>query len=147
MLEHHRLHGDDYEAQADFIQKVCARYTVLKMGIDTTGLGDAVYQRVSKFFPLATGIHYSPEVKARLVMGTQNIMRRARLQWDAGASELAQSFMAIKHGSTRGGQLTYVSGRRKKTGHADLAWALMNALGFAPLDGGDLSTDNVVEVF
>ena len=147
VLEFHRLHGDDYEAQAEFIRKICERYTVTKMGIDTTGLGGAVLQLVQKFFPLATGIHYSPESKSRLVMGTQNIMRRERLQWDAGAADLAQSFMAIKHGSTRGGQLTYVSGRRKKTGHADLAWALMNALGFAPLDGGDVATDNVVEVF
>lgn len=147
VLEFQRLHGDDYEAQAEAIKKVCDRYTVLKMGIDTTGLGGAVYERVAKFFPLATSIHYSPEVKARLVMGTQNIMRRERLQWDAGAADLSQSFMAIKHGSTRGGQLTYVSGRRKKTGHADLAWALMNALGFAPLDGGAVSNENVVEVF
>ena len=73
-------------------------------------------------------------------------MRHQRLQWDAGAADLPQSFMAIKHGTTRGGQLTYMSGRRKKTGHADLAWALMNALSFEPL-AGSASTTNVVEVF
>ncbi|MFV0680009.1 terminase large subunit domain-containing protein [Ottowia sp.] len=146
VLEYHRLHGDDYEAQARFIKQITERYNVLKMGIDVTGLGQGVFQLVQKFFPVATPIHYSPEVKAQLVMGAQNVMRRERLQWDAGAADLVQSFMAIKHGSTRGGQLTYVSGRRKKTGHADLAWALMNALSFEPLTGAG-PTANVVEVF
>lgn len=146
VLEFHRLTGNDYEAQAAFIKSVTERYHVLKMGIDVTGLGAAVLQLVAKFFPLASGIHYSPEVKSQLVMRAQNLMRHQRLQWDAGAADLPQSFMAIKHGTTRGGQLTYMSGRRKKTGHADLAWALMNALSFEPL-AGSASTTNVVEVF
>lgn len=146
VLERHRLTGNDYAAQAAFIKSVCERFNVLRMGIDVTGLGAAVLELVVRFFPLATGIHYSPEVKAQLVMRAQNMMRHGRLQWDAGDADLAQSFMAIKHGTTRGGQLTYLSGRRKKTGHADLAWALMNALSFEPLSGSQ-STDNIVEVF
>lgn len=146
VLERHRLDGNDFAAQAAFIEGVCKRYNVLRMGIDVTGIGEAVYQLVVKFFPLATRIHYSPEVKGQLVMRAQNLMRHGRLQWDAGDADLSQSFMAIKHGTTRAGQLTYQSGRRKKTGHADLAWALMNALSFEPLTGS-LSTTNVVEVF
>ena len=106
-----------------------------------------MHQLAAKFYPGATPIHYSPETKAQLVMGAQNLMRNKRLQWDAGAADLVQSFMAIKHGSTRGGQLSYVSGRRKKTGHADLAWALMNALSFEPLGGAMGSSTGFVKAY
>lgn len=147
VLEFIRLHGDDYQAQANRIKDICDKYTVLQMGIDTTGLGSAVYQIVQRFFPLVTGIHYSPETKAQLVMGAQNVMRHGRLQWDAGATDLVQSFMTIKHSATRGGKLTYMSGRRKKTGHADLAWALMNALSFEPLTGSENAASGFVGVY
>lgn len=140
VLEFHRLQGDDFAAQAAFIKQICDKYTVLRMGIDVTGLGAAVFEHVQKFFPIATAIHYSPETKAQLVMRAQNVMRHGRLQWDAGAADLVQSFMTIKHGATSGGRLTYLSGRRKKTGHADLAWALMNALSFEPLTGANSSS-------
>ena len=147
VIEFQRLTGDDFEAQAKVIRGVCERYNVLRMGIDVTGLGGAVHQLAAKFYPGATPIHYSPETKAQLVMGAQNLMRNKRLQWDAGAADLVQSFMAIKHGSTRGGQLSYVSGRRKKTGHADLAWALMNALSFEPLGGAMGSSTGFVKAY
>ncbi len=143
VLEFHRLAGDDFAEQAEFIRQVTQRYTVLKMGIDVTGLGQGVYQLVQKFYPLATPIHYSVETKSALVMRAQNVLRNGRMEWDMGgmqtdagtSADLVQSFMAIKHQATRGGQLSYASGRRKNTGHADLAWALMNALSFEPLTG------------
>ena len=51
-------------------------------------------------------------------------------------SDLAASFMSIKKELTGSGrQFTYVSGRNKATGHADLAWATMHALHFEPIDG------------
>lgn len=137
VLEFHRLHNNDFSAQADFIKKITDKFTVLQMAIDVTGLGRGVCDLVKRFYPAVTEIHYSPETKARLVMGAQNVMRKSRLKWDAGAVDLVQSFMAIKHGATAGGRLSYVSGRRKKTGHADLAWALMNALVFEPLGGSE----------
>ena len=135
VLEFHRLAGNDFAEQAAFIKGVCDRFNVTRMGIDVTGLGQAVLELVQRFYPAATPIHYSPERKGQLVMGAQNVMRHGRLQWDAGATELVQSFMAIKNGATRGGVPTFVSGRSKNTGHADLAWAAMNALSFEPLTG------------
>ncbi|GAA0586843.1 terminase large subunit domain-containing protein [Halomonas salifodinae] len=136
LLERHRLKGRDYEAQAEFIREVTRRYNVTFIGIDTSGLGEAVAQLVAKFFPTVTRYRYTPEVKARLVMQAQQIINRGRLEFDAGWTDLAQSFMAIRRELTASGrQFTYSAGRNNQTGHADLAWATMHALHNEPLDG------------
>lgn len=136
VLERHRLKGRDYEAQAEFIRGVTRRYNVTFIGIDTSGLGEAVAQLVSKFFPTVTRYRYTPEVKARLVMQAQQIINKGRLEFDAGWTDLAQSFMAIRRELTASGrQMTYTAGRNNQTGHADLAWATMHALHNEPLDG------------
>lgn len=148
VLEFHRLTGDDFSAQAAFIKTVCERFNVLRFGIDVTGgFGQAVHELVQRFYPAVTPIHYSPDTKSRLVITAQHVMRHGRLQWDAGTGvDLAQSFMAIKNGATRGGLPSYVSGRSKNTGHADLAWATMNALSFEPL-AGQAQGESFVKVF
>ncbi|RQW71319.1 terminase [Halomonas sp. YLB-10] len=136
ILEKHRIKGSDYEAQAEFIRGVTRRYNVTFIGIDTSGLGEAVAQLVAKFFPTVTRYRYTPEIKARLVMQAQQIINKGRLEFDAGWAELAQSFMAIRRGLTASGrQITYTAGRNNLTGHADLAWATMHALHNEPLDG------------
>nr|WP_027947558.1 terminase family protein [Halomonas anticariensis] len=136
VLERHRLKGRDYEAQSEFIRDVTRRYNVTFIGIDTSGLGEAVAQLVAKFFPTVTRYRYTPEVKARLVMQAQQIINKGRLEYDAGWTDLAQSFMAIRRELTASGrQITYTAGRNNQTGHADLAWATMHALQNEPLDG------------
>lgn len=136
ILERHRLKGSDYQAQADFIKGFCERYRIEHIGIDVTGLGEAVAEHVAKWFPTLVRFRYDPAVKGRLVMQAQQIMRKSRLEFDAGWSDLAQSFMAIKKELTASGrQFTYTSGRSKATGHADLAWATMHALSREPIDG------------
>ena len=75
-----------------------------------------------------------------MVMQAQHIMRKGRLEFDAGWADMAQSFMAIKKELTASGrQFTYTSGRTKATGHADLAWATMHALHKEPIEGPDSS--------
>ncbi len=136
ILERHRLKGSDYQAQADFIKGFCERYRIEHIGIDVTGLGEAVAEHVAKWFPTLVRFRYDPAVQGRLVMQAQQIMRKGRLEFDAGWSDLAQSFMAIKKELTASGrQFTYTSGRSKATGHADLAWATMHALSREPIDG------------
>lgn len=56
ILERHWLKGRDYEAQSEFIRSVTLRYNVTFIGIDTSGLGEAVAQLVAKFFPTVTAI-------------------------------------------------------------------------------------------
>jgi len=136
VLERHRLKGSDYAAQAAFIKSFQRKYRIEHIGIDVTGLGEAVAEHVAKWFPTLTRFRYDPAVKGRLVIQAQQIMRKGRLEFDAGWADLAQSFMAIKRELTASGrQYTYTSGRSKATGHADLAWATMHALSHEPIDG------------
>lgn len=149
VLERHRLKGEDYEAQADFIKGFREKYRIDHIGIDVSGLGGAVAEHVEKWFPTVTRYRYDVALKARMVMQAQQVMRKGRLEFDAGWSDMAQSFMAIKRELTASGcQLTYTSGRSKATGHADLAWAVMHALNFEPIDGPDSGTDqSMMEIY
>jgi uncharacterized protein YjcR len=149
VVERQRLRGMDYEAQAEAIRKITQRYHVTYIGIDTTGLGEAVAELVQGFFPTVTRFRYTPEIKARLVMKTQHVMSKGRLEFDAGWTDLAQSFMAIRRTLTDGGrQITYRSGRSNETGHAELAWATMHALHNEPLDGPATGTgQSMMEIY
>lgn len=136
ILERHRLKGEDYEAQADFIKGFRDKYQIDHIGIDVSGLGEAVAEHVAKWFPTLTRFRYDVATKARMVMQAQQIMRKGRLEFDAGWGDMAQSFMSIKREMTDSGRaFTYKSGRSKSTGHADLAWATMHALHHEPIDG------------
>jgi len=149
ILERHRLKGQDYEDQAAFIRTFEEKYNIEHIGIDTTGIGAAVAEHVERWFPLVTRYHYTVELKTQMVLQAQQIIRKDRLEFDAGWVDLAQSFMAIKKQLTASGrQFTYVSGRNSQTGHADLAWATMHALHFEPIDGpaGETS-ESIMEIY
>jgi len=134
LLEKFRWTGMDFAAQAEEIKRLMRRYHVTEIGIDATGLGVGVWQLVRQFFPTAKAIQYSPEVKQALVLKALDTMRRKRLKFDAGWTDLAASFMAIRRSLTPSQRsLTYESGRNDETGHADLAWAAMHAMSFEPL--------------
>ena len=136
VLEKHQWRGMDFEAQAQSIKGITQRYNVTYMAIDTTGIGQGVYQLVKQFYAAVVPLHYSPEVKGRLVLKGLSVIGKARLQFDAGWTDLAQSFMAIRKTLTASGrQVTYHAGYSAETGHADLAWACLHALGNEPLEG------------
>lgn len=149
VLEYHRLRGSDYEAQAEFIERLTKRYDVENIGIDCTGMGDSVAQLVEKFFPGVVRYRYTAELKSAMVRQTQQIIRKGRLHYDAGAHDITQSFTAIKRTITKSGtQVTYKAGRNKRIGHSDLAWAVMHALHFEPLDGPqEESAGSIFEAF
>lgn len=135
ILEKHRIKGQDYEAQAEFIRQITQRYNVQFIGIDTNGMGEAVAQLVAKFFPRVTRYHYTPDSKAALVRQAQHIIDKGRLEFDARDVIIAQSFSSIRRELTASGrQFTYAAGRNNQTGHADLAWATMHALHNEPID-------------
>ncbi|WP_175815544.1 terminase ATPase subunit family protein [Burkholderia diffusa] len=148
VLERHQFRGNDFEAQAEAIRQVTLRYNVGHIGIDTTGMGQGVYQLVRKFYPGAVAINYSPEVKTRLVLKGQSVIRNGRFQFDAGWTDLAAAFMAIKQTITAGGhRATYTADRSEETGHADLAWACLHAIDREPLDGGGLNSQSFMEIY
>ncbi|HWX66024.1 MAG TPA: terminase family protein [Rhodanobacter sp.] len=147
-LERHRLKGMDFEAQAEFIRKITHRYHVQHIGIDVSGLGQAVYQLVIQFFPLVRKITYSPDVKSLMVMKAQNVIDKGRLEFDAGWVDLAQSFMALKRTMTDSGRhVKYSAGRSAEIGHADLAWACMHALINEPLEGRTAANTSQMELY
>lgn len=136
VLEKHQFRGMDFEAQAAKIKEITQRYHVTYMAIDTTGMGQGVYQLVRQFYPGAVALNYSPEVKGMLVLKGLSVVNGGRLQFDAGWTDMAAAFMAIKKTVTASGrQVTYTAGRSEETGHADLAWSVLHAISNEPLEG------------
>ncbi|WP_186148320.1 terminase large subunit domain-containing protein [Burkholderia gladioli] len=137
----------DFETQAEKIRGITERYNVAYMAIDTTGIGQGVYQLVIQFFPMAVPINYSPEVKTRLVLKGQSVIGKGRLEFDAGRTDITAAFLAIKKTLTPSGrQVTYHAGRSNDIGHADLAWACLHALGNEPLEGMTANNTSFMEI-
>lgn len=148
VLERLQFRGNDFEAQADRIREVTQRYNVTYIAIDTTGMGQGVYQLVRRFYPAAVALNYSPEIKTRLVLKGLSVVRNGRLQFDAGWADLAAAFMAIRQTVTASGrQTTFAADRNEETGHADLAWACLHALDHEPLAGSDGCNTSFMEIY
>jgi uncharacterized protein YjcR len=147
-LERHQWKGMDFDAQAKSIRAMCDRYNVAYIGIDTTGIGEGVYQLVKQFYPAATAIQYNPSVKIQMVMKAQDVMNKGRLEFDSGWTDLAAAFMSIRRGVTAGGKMpTFEASRSEETSHADIAWATMHALLHEPLAGASGTNTSSMEFF
>lgn len=147
VLERHQFRGMDFAAQAEFIRQVTTRYWVTYIGIDTTGMGTGVAQLVKAFFPNVRTFNYNPEIKRQLVMKAWDVFKKGRLEFDAGATDLAQALMAIRKTITPSGrEFTFTAGRSEATGHADLAWALFHALFNEPLEGQTQANTAIMEL-
>ncbi|WP_458457173.1 phage terminase large subunit family protein, partial [Serratia marcescens] len=138
VLERHQWRGMDFAAQARNIKALTERYNVSYIGIDNTGLGRAVSQLVRQFFPAVNAINYSLEMKTDLVLKARDVIRSGRLEFDAGALDIAQAFMSIRKQMTATGRrATYVTSRAEGVSHGDVAWAVMHALFNEPLEGAN----------
>jgi uncharacterized protein YjcR len=134
ILEKHSWRGQSFKFQAGEVKKLTERFNVQHIGIDITGIGYGVFELVRDFYPRTTPIHYSLETKNTLVLKAQDTIQGSRIEWDAGWTDVAQSFLTIKRGTTGSGQITYSASRTEATGHADIAWAIMHALANEPLN-------------
>jgi uncharacterized protein YjcR len=146
LLERERMKGKDFQEQADAIRRMRDRYPGTSyIGIDKKGVGAAVFQLVRQWFPTVVGLEYSVIVKTRLVLHAQALIRRRRFQYDAGWHDVTQSFMAIRKVMTGSGdQVTYKAKRSAGIGHADVAWAIMNALDREPIEGTEAATSRSI---
>lgn len=133
VLEKKRLKGLDFEGQAAKLKEIASKYNVTRIGIDTTGAGKAVHALVLKWFPTAHAYNYSVPLKTSMVLKAKNVISAGRLEFDAGWMDVLQAFMSIKPEFTSKG-ITYTASRSGGVGHADVAWAIMHALYFEPLD-------------
>lgn len=148
VLERHRWSGMDFDAQARAIRAMCDRYNVGYIGIDTTGIGEGVYQLVKQFYPAVTAIQYNPSVKIQMVMKAQDVMNKGRLEFDSGWTDLAAAFMSIRRAVTASGKMpTFEASRSEETSHADIAWATMQALLHEPLAGATGTNTSMMEIF
>lgn len=145
ILERHQLRGLDFEQQADFIKAMLKRYNCTYLGIDARAVGAGVYQIMAKPGALPGGvvakIEYSLELKQHMIMKAQNVVRRGRIEFDAGMLDIVSAFVSIKKTLTTSGRnITFKAGRGGNDGHADLAWATMHILMNEPLDGKETPT-------
>ncbi|MDD4818131.1 MAG: terminase family protein [Victivallaceae bacterium] len=127
VIEKITLRNASWSEQARTIRELTEKYNVEFIGIDATGPGSGVLEMVRLFFPRATAIVYTTEVKTKLVLKAQSVIGDRRIKWDAGYSDIAAGFLQIKK-SAAGNAIIYYADRSEKTGHADAAWAIMHAL-------------------
>lgn len=147
VLERHRWPGSDFAAQAEAIRQITLRYNVQFIGIDSTGLGNAVVQLVRGFFPAVRSYRYTPESKSLLVLKALDVIGNGRLEFDAGWRDLAAAFMSIRKTTTESGRaVTYRAGRSEDVSHADIAWATMHAIANEPLEGGTSRNTGIMEM-
>lgn len=148
VLEKHQWKGMDFQAQSAAIKAITQRYNVTYIGIDVTGIGEGVYQLVKQFFPAVRSFQYNPMVKSRLVMKAYDVISKGRLEFDAGWTDLAHSFMSIRKTLTASGRApTYEASRSDETSHADIAWATMHALSNEPLEGVNTTNTGFLEIY
>lgn len=149
IIEKQQFRGLDFALQAQAIQAICGRYNVQKISIDANGVGLAVLQLVRAFFPAALAVGYTPADKQAMVLKAYDVIKSHRLEFDAGETPIAASLMAIRKTITASGRhVTYEAGRTDETGHADLAWALLNVLINEPLEAPHgLSVRSTVEIY
>ena len=147
ILERHLLHGNDFQQQANFIQKMFERYHIQKIVIDKTGLGAAVFQLVQKFFPLAVGVQYSLPEKALMINKMHDLMRNNRVEWELDHKDITTAFLNIRTFATPSGRnITYASNRTKESSHSDVAWAALQVFYQEPLDG-NLSSSGSIDIY
>jgi len=148
LIEKQQFRGMDFAAQAKAIEQLTHKYNVEQIAIDSTGIGQGVYQHVRAFFPAVRAINYSAEVKSRLVLKAYEVIHNGRLQFDRSWHDVVTAFLAIRRTLTGSGQqATFSAGRREDTGHADLAWATMHALDNEPFVGKTHNNSGFMEIY
>lgn len=150
VLERQQFKGSDFVEQAEVIRAYYERYRVTKIDIDGTGIGKAVAQLVRSWFPMVTEHRYDPVLKTQMVYKALDIIGKQRLEYSVEFRDLTGALMSIRRTTTVSGrQVTYEASRTKDSGHADLAWALFQALFNEPLEaaigGGARSSVEISE--
>ncbi|MEN4580718.1 terminase large subunit domain-containing protein [Pantoea agglomerans] len=127
-IETKQLRGMEYEEQAREIELFTMKYNVKHIAIDGTGVGDAVWQIVKNFFPLAVCYQMNVTSKRALVLKMLQLIRAGRWEYDRSEQALVRAFNAIRRIKTPGGIMTYDADRARGISHGDLAWANMLAI-------------------
>ena len=143
--------GMDFPQQSEEIRQLTKKYNVQYIGIDVSGIGIGVFDLGVKFYPAATAISYSGPSKTRQVTKARYLIHHGLLEYDAGWKDLSMAFMSIHQVITQNNkQMSFQANRSELTGHADLAWATMNALDKATIKAPgaieDLTEKSIIEI-
>ncbi|MBJ7536961.1 terminase large subunit domain-containing protein [Marinomonas transparens] len=129
VVETHQFKGITSEYQAARIAEIYQRYNVKWCGIDESGIGRDTFQCCLDLdLDYLVPILYSVSEKTDLVTRAKRLIDGGRVEYDTGKKELSQSLMMIHQVTTQNGSITYGAARSAETGHADLAWALFQAM-------------------
>lgn len=129
ILEKQSWNNISFDDQSKNLKALTQKYNVASINIDASGMGLAVYELVKQFFPRTRKIIYSVETKTRMVVKGLHLVQNRQIKWDAGWSDMVASLLSIHRSQTENSRhITYSAGRTNETGHADIAWALFNAL-------------------
>lgn len=130
VLARYQWHGLAYKWQAAQIKELYEKYNMTYIGIDATGVGYGVFESVKEFAPrAATAILYNPESKAELVLKVHDLVEHNQIKWSDKELDIVASFLMIKQTTTRSGNTsTFIAERTVKTQHADVFFAIANAL-------------------
>lgn len=132
--------GQNFQYQANRLKDTKNSHNVVHIGIDTTGIGHGVFELVVDWFPLATPIHYSMDMKTQLVMKALDVIENGRFRYLAKDYEITRAFLMITKTTTGSGLITYASSRSSEAGHADIAWSIMHALIYEPINNNRRTT-------
>jgi phage FluMu gp28-like protein len=128
--------GKDLRQQSVEIEKITKKYNVKHIGIDVTGIGWGVYDLVKVFYPRAMALHYSPEIKTKLVLKMMDVISEGRFEYDAGDKDIPQAFLSVKKFVTGNGSISYCAHRSEATGHGDVFFAIAHAIYKEPISHG-----------
>jgi uncharacterized protein YjcR len=136
VLETLNLRRVSHQYQAARIKELRDKYNVVHIGIDVSGEGRGVWPYLEDI-PVAYPITYNIGVKTDLVTKALDVIQPpARLEFDETDTGIVQSFLQIRKTITEStAQITYTSARSNTAGHADIAWAIMHALIYEPING------------
>lgn len=134
VLERVPFYNESFRFQAEKIREFCEKYRVIWIGIDVTGIGQGLFDLVKEFRPDAAPIFYSQQTKNSLVVKAKDVISSGRLQFDSELKDIPQAFLQIRQTTSNNGGLTYATNRSEETGHGDVAWSIMHALIFEPIN-------------
>lgn len=137
VLERIDMRKVSHQYQANRIKDLLHRYNVIHIGVDVTGEGRGVWpylEHLSQAMPIT----YNLGVKADLVTKALDVIQPPpRLEFDAEDKDITAAFLMIHKTLTPGtSQVTYTSARNNAQGHADVAWAMMHAMIYEPINAG-----------
>lgn len=136
VLEIINWQGMSFRYQANKIKELFAKYNIRYLGIDVTGIGNAVFENIQHFAGrVAVPIRYSVKTKDELILKALDVISSNRIEWPKDHTEIPASFLAIRRTTTNSGNsMTFVADRSADTGHAEAAFAIAHALHNEPIN-------------